>query len=198
MSAEAVQSMKFPDRCDHWRGESWRHYQEPIYEVAMQYVTNRSLAIDLGAHVGIFTTRMERDFDEVYSFEPAADNFRCLAQNTRKAHLFNCCVWSTEAKLAMKYENHHNSGANEVCGEGSYPALPLDVFNLRPGLIKLDIQGSECHALAGAIGTLLAKPVLIVESWKNGAPDTELEEFLGSLRYRSAVGINKDGVWIPQ
>lgn len=193
----SIPALKFPARCNHWQGDSWQHYQEPIYQAAMAYVTNRALAIDLGAHVGIFTTRMERDFDEVYSFEPAMDNFRCLAQNTHKARLFNCCVWSESAKLAMKYEDHHNSGANEVCGEGNYPALPLDVFNLRPGLIKMDIQGSECHALAGAIGTLLAKPVLIVESWKNGASDLELESFLQSLGYRSAIAINKDAVWVP-
>jgi hypothetical protein len=198
MTTTQVQIMKFPARCTHWQGDTWQHYQEPIYLEAMKHVTNRSLAIDLGAHVGIFTTRMERDFDEVYSFEPAADNFRCLAQNTTKARLFNCCVWSSEAKLGMRLETHHNSGANEVCGPGNYPALPLDVFNVRPGLIKMDIQGSECHALTGAIGALLAKPVLIVESYRNGAVDTELERLLDSLGYRKVVNINKDGVWVPR
>lgn len=181
----------FPKRCSHW-GRDAATYQEGIYLLALQYVKKRDLAIDCGAHVGIFTRRMERDFKEVYSFEPAEDNFRCLAQNTTKARLFNCCLWNESAGLSMKFTDHPNSGANEVDGLGNYPALPLDVFDLSPDLIKMDVQGSEANLLIGAIRTLRSRPVLILEVVK----DSGLEDVMRNLGYEQKDVVSRDQVWI--
>jgi hypothetical protein len=114
-----------PARDTHWDPKTAHLYQQDVWDAAMPYVKKWRVAIDCGAHVGIFTRRMEERFEEVYAFEPQADNFRCLAQNTTKARLFNCLLWSVPGRLAMKMDDHPNTGAGEidVSGAGKYPAM---------------------------------------------------------------------------
>lgn len=184
----------FPKRDTHWKLNP-EQYQLEAYREAMKHVTQRRVAIDCGAHVGIFTVRMEADFESVYAFEPAIDTFKCLARNTTKAKLFNCCLWHEFDLLAMRFEDHKNSGANEVIhGEtGTYPAIPLDVFRIKNvDLIKMDIQGSEKQAFAGALKTLESNPVLIMEVGK----DIVLEQVLTSSGYKQVSIQGKNQIWV--
>lgn len=192
--------MKFPDRCTHWAGQDdpVATYQMGIYRAAMPFVRNRRVAIDCGAHVGIFTKRMEADFEDVYSFEPMPDNFRCLAANTTKARLFNCLLWDRPARLGMKLEDHPNSGAPEIVPgvTGNYPAMSLDSFCIpNVDLIKLDVQGAEDWVLLGAKNTLATNPVVIIEM-KGDVADVvrTLEEY----GYQRAVQIRYDEVWVKE
>lgn len=187
--------MKFPTRCKHsmWL-EHPEFYQKPIYDFAMKFVRNRAVAIDCGAHVGIFTRRMEDDFAIVHSFEPAKDNFACLKENARHAALHNVCLWDKPACLAMRFEDHENSGANEVIkGEaGTYNALPLDWYQIKDaGLIKLDVQGSEIETLMGAVETLKSRPVLIVE-----CVDEAPADYCKSIGYREVGRARRDRVFV--
>ena len=187
----ASKDFVFPERCTHWPSGTVEHYQEAVYLKALKYVRNFDVAIDCGAHVGIFTRRMERDFGEVYAFEPAKDNFRCLARNTTRARLMNCCLWHKPALLGMKFEDHHNSGANEVEGLGNTPAIPLDTFGLHPDLIKLDVQDSEISVLRGAVKTLENRPVLIIE-----VQNDQIEPYLRSIGYEHQKTFRRDQIWV--
>jgi len=190
--------LKFPDRCTHWAGQEdpVATYQVGIYRAAMAFVRNRRVAIDCGAHVGIFTSRMEADFADVYSFEPMPDNFRCLAANTSKARLFNCLLWDKTARLSMRLEDHPNSGAPEIVKgvPGNYPAMSLDSFGIENvDLIKLDVQGAEDWVLLGAAKTLASNPVIIIEMKGDVADVTRT---LIEYGYQRAVQIRYDDVWV--
>lgn len=188
--------MILPARDTHWDPKTAHEYQQQVYEVALTYVRDFGVAIDCGAHVGIFTQRMELTFDRVYAFEPHPENFRCLAQNTTKAHLFNCCLWSVPSHVAMRLTDHPNSGAPEVIPgvDGLIPALPLDAFNIEgAGLIKLDVQDSESEVICGAVRTLKSNPVLIVEITGR---DEHLLPLLKDIGYKQAAIVNKDQVWV--
>lgn len=190
--------MIFPPRDTHWNAETAHAYQQDVWDAAIRHVRNWSVAIDCGAHVGIFTRRMEERFAEVYAFEPLADNFRCLAQNTSKAFLFNCVLWNGVGKVAMRLTEHPNSGAAEVSGtmDGKYPAISLDAFCFRNvGLIKLDVQGSESVLLRGAKRTLMDGPVLIVE---NTGTDLLLEPVLEESKYVRVDKIRRDEIWVRE
>lgn len=185
-----------PERDNHWNPESAHAYQWSIWDAALPYVRSWRVAIDCGAHVGIFTRRMEDKFEDVYAFEPQADVFRCLAQNTQRARLFNCLLWSEPAKLGMRLADHPNSGAAEVdrAADGTYPAMRLDAFGIsEAGLIKIDVQDSETDILMGASQTLSSKPVLIVE---NSGRDPRLVPMLSDIGYRCVVRVRRDEVWV--
>jgi len=141
----------------------------------------------------IFTRRMEADFDNVVAFEPAADNFRCLAENTTTARLLNVCAWNEPAMLQMTLEGHPNSGANEVAKglRGAFPGMPIDALGIDcVDLIKLDAQGSELEALRGAKRTLESNPVLIVEH-----TDMTVYHYLVGIDYKPRVKYSRDAVW---
>ena len=55
---------------------------EALHE-AFKYVTDWRLAIDGGAHVGIWTLAMAAKFNRVLSFEPQKPLWECLFENTR-------------------------------------------------------------------------------------------------------------------
>jgi FkbM family methyltransferase len=61
------------------------------------------------------------------------------------------------------------------------PVRPLDVLDLHPAFIKLDVQGFEYEALLGLRGTLeRAHPILLVET-----PDEAVRGFLSGLGYQA-------------
>ena len=191
--------MILPSRDRHWSPEFVTEYQRDVWDAAMPYVENWRVAIDCGAHVGIFTRRMEERFEEVYAFEPLADNFRCLAQNTTKARLFNCLLFSEPTRLAMKLDDHPNTGASEIdhTKEGSYPAIALDDLKLcGVDLIKLDVQDAESDVLLGAKETLdRYRPVLIVE---DTGRDIRLCDVLESMNYKQVARVRRDGIWVRE
>jgi len=187
--------VRFPARDVHFADmvDAAKHYQRLIYDEALKRTTGRRYAVDLGAHCGIFTCRMEEDFENVVAFEPAADNFRCLVENTTKARLLNVCVWHEPAMLEMVLQDHNNSGANEVdkSKRGAFPAMPLDALGLDcVDLIKLDIQGCELEALRGAARTLESNPVLIVEH-----TDWTVYHYLVGIGYKPQAQFSRDAVW---
>jgi len=189
--------MKLPPRDSHWRPESASDYQKDVWDAALPHVRDWRVAVDCGAHVGIFTRRMEAKFAEVYAFEPQADNFRCLAQNTTKARLFNCLLWSEPVRMAMKLDDHPNTGAGEIDHTriGSYPAMALDDLSLSEvGLMKLDVQDAESDVLIGAKETLVrCRPVLIVE---DTGRDLRLGDVLARLNYKQVARVRRDGIWV--
>lgn len=182
--------MIFPATDTHFTKRDPETYQRAIYDLALNYVKGRACAVDIGAHVGIFTRRMEMDFETVLSFEPEPENFRCLQQNCTQAKLLNYAVYDRCTMGALKNPKENNSGAWEFALGGQIQAVTLDSFELDElDLIKIDVQGSESAVLAGAKDTLArCKPVLIVEN--------PAEDQLKALGYRIVEQVNKDGIFI--
>ena len=163
-----------------------KKYQRAVYDAALAVTPGRSLAVDIGAHVGIFTVRMEDDFDETHSFEPDNANFQCLKGNARRSHLHNIALYNTAGRGVLRNPKPSNSGAWEFSLGGDVEARTLDSFNLQPDLIKIDVQGCEGEVLAGAKKTLTAhRPTLIVE----------MNDDIDIPGYEMVEKIRKDGVW---
>lgn len=187
----------FPESDDHFHGKV-SEYQKPVFDLAMQHVKRTDgLAVDAGAHVGIFSRRMS-PFAEVLSFEPDPFNYACLVENVASFSWIKpvcAALGRTNGWGKVRIDAAHNSGARSFVPDyqGDIRIFPLDLFmSMTVMLIKIDTQGAEGEILYGANMILRRdKPVLIVEM-----PDTDTTIYLMNLGYKIAGRVNKDCVFV--
>lgn len=188
-----------PARDNHFHGKV-TDYQKPIYDKAMEWVAGTNgVAIDAGAHVGIFTRRMA-PFLEVIAFEPDAENYACLVENVAEiswVRPIRGALGRADGWGKTRVDAAHNSGAKSFvpCDDGDVRIFTIDRFiGTDVKLIKIDTQGAELDILMGANMTLRRdKPVLIVEM-----PDTETTVYLCSLGYKPVDRVNKDQIFVAE
>lgn len=152
-------------------------YQVDKYKRGLKICKRRRTAIDVGAHVGLWTLRMARHFDEVVAIEANPENVACLRRNV--AHLGNvrivhAAAWNwTNQTLHVEGRDHgkNNTGDIQVRTDGvgtSVFTQKIDHLRVQDvDFLKLDIQGSELKALSGAVKTLQAYgPTVLLEDEK--------------------------------
>ena len=71
-------------------------------------------------------------------------------KNYRNVFLYNCGVWDKETVIHFKNQGDMGSAVSED-GDINVPVNTIDnvVMNNPVNLIKMDIEGSELHALNG-------------------------------------------------
>lgn len=143
-----------------------------IYRSEHSGVRPGDIVLDCGAHYGLFTRNALRSgASKVIAIEPAPLTLECLRRNLAdeiaagKVVVYPKGVWDKDDFLKLSL-NHHESGANSfvVHREDDTPsnALPLTTIDKivaeldlpRVDFIKMDIEGAERKALAGAAQTL--------------------------------------------
>jgi FkbM family methyltransferase len=178
--------------------ESWS-YQKHKLDMAMGFVKNKGLAIDIGGHCGLWSKHLVNIFDEVVAFEPVAEHRECYIKNVKGDNytLHPFALGEKEGSIKIHTTNG-SSGDSWVDGEGDIPMKVLDDFNLSPDFIKIDTEGFEYYILKGAIKTVTThKPTIIVEQKPNkgsnfGLDDTKAVELLRSWGYELQKAISGD------
>ncbi|MDP3001364.1 MAG: FkbM family methyltransferase [Bryobacterales bacterium] len=145
-------------------------------------VRNGDVVIDCGAHVGVFVhTALKRGARTVVAVEPEPVNVECLRRNfAREIEAGQVIVvpkgvWSAETNLALSL-GVENSGMNSMVMEERGAKLQVAVTTIdklvrelglpRVDYIKMDIEGAEREALAGALATLREfRPRLMLDSY---------------------------------
>lgn len=201
-------------RFDHWYlpdGErhlqSWMNsvgrrvdgrltYQFHKYEAALQFVPVRNVAVDVGAHVGLWSYFMARDFASVVAFEPMKAHADCWVENMAghgNATLHRVALGETVKMVALSTRRADSSGDTGVDlhgGNAISRQCRLDDFDLdRVDFIKVDCEGYELFVLRGAGETIRrCKPVIVVEQKPHtggparyGIGETAAVTFLQSL-----------------
>ncbi len=170
-----------------WLPDSDTHFSGPDYEIGTRQVVlgltkKRRLALDVGAHVGIWTCHLADEFDEVISLEPNPENFECLQKNTEgmgNVILRNEGASWTSDMMTLVHNREGNSGmwslanpGEKVPGHKAYfvKVITIDSLALPDlDLIKIDAEGHEPGVLRGAISTIeRCRPVLCMEVKGNG------------------------------
>jgi FkbM family methyltransferase len=149
-------------------------YQPKQLNRSLMFVTNWELAIDIGAHVGMWSKFLVQKFQRVIAFEPMAPLRACLERNvmSNRLQVVPIALGNEHGAVSFNYEEEH-TGATHIDRQraGLIPISKLDDFKLTGvGYVKIDTEGFELHVLEGARETLSAnKPIIIVEEKLHGA-----------------------------
>ena len=177
---------------------------------ALEHVKHWNMAVDVGAHVGLWTVPMSERFRRVIGFEMAPDTFESLKKNTEDCHnvqVYNRAVGDKEGWCSPSDDPQRvgNTGSRFVGTGQRVPMVTLDQFNWQNlDFLKVDVEGYEWHVLQGAQRVIQKFwPVIIMETDKKFArdrydvPDDAAEQFLLSLGYRIVEHMRPDKVFAP-
>lgn len=162
-----------PDSDNWW----WREgYEQKQFFEALPYVTNRNTAIDIGAHVGIWTKRLAKRFTTVYAFEPVPDHIECCRANIETCTnvILETVALSNKSGMTKMKQTRHNSGMSSLeyipsrlrtSLEIEVSTKTLDSFNIsNVDFMKIDVEGHEVAVLNGAKNIIdKYEPVIFIE-----------------------------------
>lgn len=154
-------------------------YQYHKLEAALPWVKERRIAVDVGAHCGLWSMHLVKLFEWVHAFEPVARHRDCFMMNVAKPnHTLYPCALGTEEKMVNIYTAPTSSGDSWVDGEGDIPMRRLDDWDFMDvDFVKLDCEGYEYFALKGGEQMLMrCKPCVLVEQKSGHAQKFGLEE----------------------
>lgn len=178
-----------------------------LLELIYPYVTDWSAVVQAGGNCGVFAMALAKKFATVYTFEPDAENFTCLAHNVNDYEnviRLQAALGSPGEPPVQLARQTGNCGAHQVRPGGAIPVLTIDSLNLPTcGAILLDIEGYEYAALKGAVETIRrCRPIINLEmkgiGVQYGMPDKELDTWLCSgLGYRREAMLANDRLFVP-
>lgn len=167
------------------------------------------VAVDVGAHIGLWSFNLARAFESVKAFEPVAAHRECFVKNVEDCEeggnvdLIGCAIGPAEARVSI-WSNPTSSGDSWVSGVGGIPMRTLDSFALQDvDLIKADCEGYEEKVLRGAFDTIArCRPIIMVEQKRDMAEKFGMRpqggvEFLQSLGYSVKAEIGGDYLMVP-
>lgn len=145
--------------------------------------------VDLGAYNGDtvdkFLKITDRQFKEIYALEPDYRNFNRMVRRNYALgrgifHPINAAAWSENTELDFHKNGSKSSSVSSLEGKGrivKVKALAADdlLKDKRVTLMKLDVEGSEREALAGAKNIISRqKPKLILSVYHRAEDLAEL------------------------
>lgn len=167
-------------------------YQIRKLRAALEHCRQFRMAVDVGAHVGLWSMQLVKRFGHVHAFEPVRTFRECFCENLRLPYaqrpdvdytkpipdvllypvactLHTCALASEEGRCDMNYDPA-DSGGTHVSLEGDGDAgevelRTLDSFKLEDvDFLKIDCEGYEHHVIEGGRETIQrCKPTIIVE-----------------------------------
>lgn len=188
-------------------------YQIRKLRAALQWCRYRRVAVDVGAHVGLWSMQLARQFQAVHAFEPVTNFALCWHRNCadwdgENAFLHDCALGSVSGRVTMRtpvLAGGIDSGGTHVdptAEDGDVDLRSLDSFNLEQvDFMKIDCEGYEVQVLAGARATLeRCRPCVIVEQKPHklgenyGIKGTPAVDFLRGLGAHLRTAISGDYV----
>ena len=156
-------------KLDKKRRDRKRRPEIAAFEEAVRSLRPGEIAIDCGANVGLFTTRMAESGATVYAFEPNAAAYDQLLRNTARypnvkairaavtarpgsvqlyLHKWDAedpVHWSTGSSLLKAKKNV--SGENFAIVDGVSLAHFIRELGQRVSILKMDVEGAEVEVL---------------------------------------------------
>jgi FkbM family methyltransferase len=140
-------------------------YVDKIYDVKGFIPEYGDVVVDVGASFGDTSLYWGKKNAHVYAFEPLTAVFDILAKNVKLNNLENviqCFNYAlgTGEELSFSRIGNMMTFLNPNLKIKTYK---LDDLNIKPDIIKIDVEGFEMDVLNGSKNTLLYKPKLIIE-----------------------------------
>ena len=179
-----------------------------VYKIALldQYLEEKRVVVQAGGNVGVFPREMAKHFGAVYTFEPEAANFNCLARNCPESNIikFQAGLGSNHEQIQVgvsRPDLKNNCGAYQVTGTGITPTIMIDDLELPAcDLIYLDIEGYELFALQGGYETIKKyHPVIVIENKQlplmyDVEPEQVVDFLVGEFHYEVKERVMRDVV----
>ena len=174
-----------PDDDDwHEWGSNWEKIE--FDEIMNHHITKWDVALDIGAHVGIWSMRLAEKFKRVYAFEPVPKHIECWKQNMQKftnehsewdnASILNTVALGHENGTGtMIVPNTTNTGRATFVEKlfikkHDFPKIQVKIKTLdsyefsQVDFIKIDVETFELEVLQGAENTIRKhKPTMYIE-----------------------------------
>ena len=178
-------------------------YEENLFFNTMRHVPIRGVALDIGAHVGIWTRKMAQLFDEVIAFEPVPEHVECWRPNTENFDnvKINQFALSDKSETVKMKQAKYNSGTSSLEYKPTQlrnselieiETRPLNSFDLPPvDFMKIDVEGHELSMLQGANEILAAYvPTIFIEIHdKERKKDINAYDWLINIGYREVLAL---------
>ena len=201
-----VQGWWLPDNDSHMSGyfqsTGVPEYQPVHRQTALRYCKKFRIALDIGAHVGLWSKELTNKFQIVHSFEPCKEFLELLTKNAPKATVHEIALGKGQGEVALEIPPDNTGMAKVVRGvAGSIQMLPLDHYHFtNVDFIKIDVEGYELDVIKGGVKTLLKNdPVIIVEQKEKHAspeegPHAAVRFLMRELKYKVVDRVVDD--WI--
>lgn len=204
---------------DEWEATQWMEkpanklplngrdtYQGKKQVAALAACKSFRTAVDVGAHVGLWSYNLAFKFNRVEAFEPVALHRECFAKNVTAANVHMHAVALGALPGTCSIESRPGvSGDSQVRSGTEIPMVQLDSFQLQDvDLIKVDCEGFEENVLVGACDTILKwKPTIIVEQKRDMATRFGLKPqgalaVLHDMGYKTLQEIGGDFIMVPK
>lgn len=131
-----------------------------------------TVAIDIGAHVGLWSRILAMHFDHVYAFEPVFGSYFRKNVTEERVKLYEYALGNENKAVSLCVENTNSGNTfiapnTELTGQTYYHVeqKTLDTFAFAlVDFIKIDVEGFEAAVIEGSIETLKrCKPLVMVE-----------------------------------
>jgi FkbM family methyltransferase len=148
-------------------------YQIRKLWAALEHCKQFRVAVDVGAHVGLFSMQLVKRFQTVHAFEPLAAFRECFERNVIAPREQDCLLYyvalgAQRGKVEMKVPamgDGIDSGGTHVAGAGEVEMRALDEYDFNDvDYVKIDVEGYEAEVIKGSRETLLrCRPCVMVE-----------------------------------
>ncbi len=164
------------------------NYEPNLVKLINAHIDYQKDVIDVGANIGLFTVLFSKtisDVNKVLAVEPTPLALYYLRQNVQR----NGCLDSVIVFEGVAKDTKGDCKINVIPGMEEYSSLGnithpavvdnayeeitvngdtidnlVERFNLEPGFIKIDTEGSEYHVLKGALRTIQkTAPIILSE-----------------------------------
>jgi FkbM family methyltransferase len=188
------------------------YYEPEVSRLFLANINPQADVLDVGANIGFYTVSAARRLTtgRVLAAEPTGATFERLSENVKRNEvadrviLFNGMIGADKGQGQIHFVSgmeeyssmnlpEHLAVKNKEVKTENVPIERVDdlvvKYSLRPGLLKVDVEGAEFSVLRGALHTMSEhRPVVISEIWKkptsaDGHSGSELIEMFEGLGY---------------
>ncbi len=150
-----------------------RYYPSDYEPFKQKFIENyaHGVAVDLGAHIGLYTVLLSQKASHVIAFEPTKFTRKVLSETLKFNGCNNVTVRSEMVKDAIGFGTFYEtktkvSNANSLVPVGTphlVSTIALDDLNVEVDFLKVDIEGAELLVLRGAERTLSTLKYMTLE-----------------------------------
>ena len=176
-----------------YKDNTFENYQLKEYNQVLSYIKTKRTAIDVGAHIGIMSYRMCRDFNHVHAIEPLFGKYIKPNVKADNITIHEFAAGEAEKTVLMRVGMHNSGGSNIVehvsditqTYNQNIKCITIDSLNIKDvDFIKIDVEHYEWFALQGANQTIKTyHPIVMIEVKEDNPYKDQIMKFMKNYSY---------------